>query len=247
MGYLRSSAALMMAFLVFLNLGLAGCGKKQAPAVGKEAPAVQKKAVEASVGTGQADAPAAGTEGVAPTPSMAPITEERTFYDFEGDLQGWEVPQWALGKTDHVAKEVSVSQDVASHGKSSMKVLVDFYGGAWTAGLVEIQQYLDLSGYRVIRADLYLPPDAPIGLKGKLILTVGDNWKFVEMNGSIPLMPGEWVTVTANIEPGSYDWKRVVPDEEFAKDVRKIAVRVESNNKPKYAGVYYVDNVRVGR
>ncbi|MDI7269610.1 MAG: DUF3857 domain-containing protein, partial [Myxococcota bacterium] len=33
-------------------------------------------------------------------PSRTPITEERTFYDFEGDMQGWEVPVWALGKTD---------------------------------------------------------------------------------------------------------------------------------------------------
>ena len=246
MVYLRSSAALMMAILVLINLGLSGCGGDRGPAARKEAPAAEK-GVDATAEKAGTAAPLAGSEGVPPTPSMAPITEERTFYDFEGDLQGWEVPQWALGKTDHVAKEVSISQDVASRGKSSMKVDADFYGGAWTAGLVEIQQYLDLSNYRVIRADLYIPPDAPIGLKGKLILTVGDNWKFVEMNGSVPLMPGEWVTVTASIEPGSYDWKRVVPDEEFAKDVRKIAVRVESNNKPKYTGVYYVDNVRVGR
>ena len=45
-----------------------------------------------------------------------------------------------------------------------------------------MQQYLDLSQYRVIRADLYLPEDAPMGLKAKIILTVGDNWKFVEMS-----------------------------------------------------------------
>ena len=183
-----------------------------------------------------------------PIPSTAPITEERTYYDFETvDLYGWEVPQWALGKSDYVAKSAVHSGEVASKGKASMKVDADFPGGLWTAALVEIQQYLDLSNYRVIRADIYLPPDAPIGLKAKMILTVGDNWKFVEMSRSIPLVPGEWSTITANIEPGSYDWKRVVPDENFAEDVRKIAIRIESNRKPKYVGTVYIDNVRVGR
>lgn len=247
----RSRIAAIVTLLFIVNLAVSGCGKKQeAPAAAqspKEAATVKpedKPAEEAASGTVAAVSKEAA---VIPVPSTAPITEERTFYDFEGDLAGWEVPAWALGKTDHVAKEVVLSQDFASKGTTSMKLTADFYGGAWTAALVEIQQYLDLSGYRVVRADIYLPKDAPIGLKAKLILTVGDNWKFVEMNGAVPLMPGEWATITANIEPGSYDWKRVVPDENFAKDVRKIAIRIESNNKPKYAGVLYVDNVRVGK
>lgn len=231
---------------------MAGCGKKQETPVAAQTPKAEtvtppvQKATPSPAASGTA-AVVTGEAAVIPVPSTAPITEERTFYDFEGDLAGWEVPAWALGKTDHVAKEVVLSQDFASKGTSSMKVTADFYGGAWTAALVEIQQYLDLSGYRVIRADVYLPKDAPIGLKAKLVITVGDNWKFVEMNGAVPLMPGEWSTITASIEPGSYDWKRVVPDENFAKDIRKIAVRIESNNKPKYAGVVYIDNVRVGK
>jgi hypothetical protein len=180
-------------------------------------------------------------------PSAAPTTEERTYFNFEDSLEGWEVPAWALGKADHVAKEVVVSRDMASSGRSSMKVTADFPGGVWTAALVEVQQYLDLGVYRVIKVDVYLPKTAPEGLKAKLVLTVGDNWKFVEMNGGVPLIPGEWSTITANIEPGSFDWKRVVPDEAFAKDVRKVAVSVESNGNPVYSGVFYVDNVRVGK
>ncbi len=213
----------------FLVTGLYGCARQE------EGAAALKKA---------------GDEAVkeVPVPSSAPITEERTFYNFEReDLSGWEVPMWALGKGDYVAKEVSMSKEVASKDTASMEIDADFPGGTWTAALVEIQQYLDLSRYRVISADIYIPPGAPMGLKAKIILTVGSNWKFVEMSRSIPLMPGEWVTVTANIEPGSYDWKRVVPDEEFAKDVRKIAIRIESNRKPEYTGPIYVDNVRVGR
>ena len=104
-----------------------------------------------------------------------------------------------------------------------------------------------MSPYRVISTDIYIPSDAPDGLKARFVLTVGENWKFVEMSRSVPLVPGKWVTLTANIEPGSYDWKRVVPDEAFAQDVRKIAFRVESNKKPQYTGSVYVDNVRCGK
>ncbi|MDD3088612.1 MAG: hypothetical protein PHT95_01520 [Candidatus Omnitrophica bacterium] len=246
MRYFRVTTAALVLFFVSSIFGLSGCGEKQEPA---KTSVVKQEAKAADTMTMAAQKVAEIPQTTAPAaePSQAPITEERTFYDFEGDLLGWEVPSWAAGKTDHVAKEVVVSEEIASKGKSSMKVTADFPGGSWTAGLVEIQQFLDLSKYRVIRADVYLPADAPIGLKAKLILTVGENWKFVEMNGGVPLMPGEWATISASIEPGSYDWKRVIPDEEFAKDIRKIAIRVESNNKPKYDGVFYVDNVRVGR
>ncbi|MBF0494269.1 MAG: hypothetical protein HQL28_03960 [Candidatus Omnitrophica bacterium] len=222
-----------------------GCGKKTADqaAGSKAAAANTQKTPAAQAGVPQAAAVPEAT----PTVQQKPITEEKTYFGFEDELRGWEIPAWAQSKSDYVGKSVEISQDFAKEGKSSMKVTADFTGGRWTAALVEIEQYLDLSKYRVISFDVYVPESAPMGLKANLIMTVGDNWKFVEMNQMIPLIPGQWVTITANIEPGSYDWKRVVPDENFAKDVRKLAIRVVSNNKPVYAGPIYIDNVRVGR
>ena len=226
-----SVSGLFMAGLCVIALSLNGCGGEKADSAKKETT------------TGKSTT----TQEQRPVPSNAPITQERTYYDFETDLNGWEIPMWAEGKTEYVAKEAVQSNDFASQGEGSMKMTTDFSGGMWTAGLVEIQQYLDLSGYRVVSADIYLPEGAPMGLKAKLILTVGNNWKFVEMSRSVALIPGEWVTITANIEPGSYDWKRVVPNEEFAEDVRKVAIRIESNQKPKYTGPIYIDNIRAGK
>jgi len=225
---LRSDLVLwVMVFICAASMVLAGCGKKAAvEKVEKEEMA--EKAEEQ-------------------VPSAKPITEERVFYGFENDLMGWEIPAWAESKSDYVAMQMGLSSDFASEGSNALKVETDFPGTAWAAALVEIQQYLDISRYRVIRADIYLPADAPVGLKANLILTVGSNWKFVEMNQSVPLMPGEWATISASVEPGSYDWKRVVPDKDFAQDVRKIAVRIISNRKPAYTGPVYVDNIRVGR
>ena len=53
---------------------------------------------------------------------------------------------------------------------------------------------------------------------------------------------GVWTHISANLKPGSADWKRTKPTDEFRADVRKIAVRVESS-KPAYSGPIYIDNV----
>lgn len=228
------SAGLCILCLCVFVFGLTGCGeKKEGNTAIKNVVNPEKANIEKSTEVS--------------VPSNAPITEERTYYDFETDLNGWEIPMWAMDKSDYVGKDAVIYNGIASSGDSSMRFTTDFPGGLWSAGLVEIQQYLNLSGYRVVKADIYLPEGSPQGLKAKMILTVGDNWKFVEMSRSVPLMPGEWATISANIEPGSYDWKRVVPDENFAEDVRKIAIRIESNRKPKYTGPIYIDNIRVGR
>jgi len=106
-------------------------------------------------------------------------------------------------------------------------------------------QYFDWTEFSQLACDLYIPADAPIGLKGKMILTVGDEWKWVEQSKSVALKPGEWVTIVADLKPGSIDWRRFEVDEGFRSDVRKLDIRVESNNKPAYTGPIYLDNIRV--
>ena len=133
----------------------------------------------------------------------------------------------------------------ASSGSGSMELSVEFPGGRWTGALVEIQQYLNLDGYDRISADIYLPPGCPEGLRGKIIFTVGEDWRFVEMSRSAKLVPGEWTTITASISDGSMEWKRTSVDSSFREDVRKVAIRIESNNKPAYSGPILIDNIRV--
>lgn len=184
----------------------------------------------------------------APAPPKRTITEERTLFGFEGaDLDGWEIPYWALEKDDHVGKSIEVSKDFASERESSLKINCDFTGGRWTTALIEVERYMDFSGYDQIAVDIYIPKDTPLGLRAKLIITVGEDWKFTEMTRGIPLIPGEWVAIKADISPGSYDWKRTVPDEAFRADVRKIVIRIESNKRPVYKGPVYIDNLRIGK
>jgi len=171
--------------------------------------------------------------------------EEKVLFNFEKDTQGWEVPEWALEQQDYVGKSVEVSSDFSKSGEKSLKLIANFPGKVWTAALAENFEYFDWTPYKEIACDAYIPQDAPKGLKAKIILTVGENWKFTEMSRSIPLLPGEWITISASLVPGSEDWKKTVVDDDFRKDVRKIAVRIESNRQPVYDGSIYLDNFRV--
>ena len=169
--------------------------------------------------------------------------EDKVLFGFEKDTAGWEIPEWAIEQEDYVAKTIEVSKDVANEGKQSLKVTTAFPGKVWTAALIEDFEYFDWTPYKAVSVDIYIPKEAPIGLKAKIILTVGENWKFTEMARSVSLEPGKWVTVSADLSPGSENWKRTVVDDNFRKDIRKVAVRVESNKKPEYTGPIYIDNV----
>jgi len=173
------------------------------------------------------------------------FAEARVLYDFEAGLQGWEIPDWAYEQEDYVGEALDVSGDFASEGGSSLAVTANFPGGAWKGAIVEVMEYMDWTPYETISCDIFVPADAPTGLKAKIVLTVGDSWKWAEMSRSTKLTPGEWVTITANLLPGSMDWKRLNPTDEFRADVRKIDIRVESNRKPVYNGLFYIDNIKV--
>lgn len=214
-------------------LAAAGCGKRGAG-----------EAAKTTAGTKTAQTTA---QEALPMPSTAPITEERTLFSFEQTLDGFEIPIWMEDKADNAGVSVSLSKSFASDGAQSLCLAADFPGRIWSSALVELEQYLDLTPYRQLAVDLYVPETTPLGLKAKFVLTVGEKWRWTEMVKSVPLSPGEWVTVRVSLEPGSMDWKRTQVDDEFRADIRKIVVRVESNKQPIFNGPIYIDNVRVGR
>lgn len=165
--------------------------------------------------------------------------------DFESpDPGAWKIPDWASEKADHVAREIGISTEQASKGAQSLKVTAQFPGGNWTAAVIELEDSIDLNEQSKLLVDIYVPKDAPDGLKGNVCLTYGSNWTWAESLKNIPLVPGKWVTLEIDISEGSKDWKKVRIDNEFRSDIRKLDIRVLSDKKPAYSGVFYVDNVR---
>ena len=178
-------------------------------------------------------------------------------FDFEDGDEGWSIPDWSFNQKDHKAISSEVSTDFASSGTHSLKVMCDFPGDVWTAALVdkEFEDPVDLYGYHSISVDMYLPKNAPKELMlARMILTVGEEWRFTEMRFPVQLKAGKWTTVSARLE--SYEvpdpvWKGRAEKRLFLniRKVRKVAVRIEYDIAPpyrlgtEYKGPVYIDNM----
>ena len=170
---------------------------------------------------------------------------EIVIYGFEGTLEGWAIPDWAKASTDYVARECVVSQEHKDQGQSALEIRTDFPGERWTGAYVEREvETTDWMEFSRLSVDVYVPEAAPAGLEGKIILTVGDQWQWTEMNRTVSLRPGAWTIISVKLTPGSLDWK-FFPDDGFRKSVRKVGVRVESNKGPVYRGSVFIDNMRL--
>lgn len=178
--------------------------------------------------------------------SVEACAREITLFTFEKDPQGWDIPDWAAAKQDHVARSLSVSEFNASEGRYALELSADFSGlPGWQGAYIErIADVTDWTPFSFISVDIFIPGNAPRGLRAKFILTVGDGWKWTEMNRSIPLTPGEWTVVKVDLTPESMAWRRFI-DDSFRADVKKIGIRVESNGKVQYHGPIYIDNVKL--
>ncbi len=171
------------------------------------------------------------------------LAAEIVIYGFEGGVEGWAIPDWAKFSSDYALKGVSVSKAVAQEGTSALELQAEFPGGRWAGAYVEREiDVRDWTQFRHLSVSLYVPPEAPTGLKGRIILTVGDAWQWTEMNRAVALQPGAWTSITVDLTPTSLNWKFFL-DEEFRKDVRKLGVRIESDTQPAYRGSIFVDNV----
>lgn len=171
------------------------------------------------------------------------LAAEIVIYGFEGGLEGWAIPDWAKVSSDYGLKGVSVSKTVAQEETWALELHAEFPGGRWTGAYVEREiDVRDWTQFRHLSVSVYLPPEAPAGLKGRIILTVGESWQWTEMNRAVVLQPGAWTSIEADLTPTSLNWKFFL-DESFRKDVRKLGVRIESDTQPAYRGSIFVDNV----
>lgn len=170
---------------------------------------------------------------------------ELVVYGFEDSTEGWVIPEWARTSPDYVAERLLVSRGYASEGHQALEVWADFPGGRWACAYVEREpEVTDWTPFRRLAADVYLPADAPVGLRARLILTVGPDWQWTEMRRAVPLQPGVWTVLTGSLTPGSPDWA-AAPDDRFRADVRKVGIRIEADTAPAYRGSVFIDRVRV--
>lgn len=179
------------------------------------------------------------------TPTAQALAAEVVIYSFENGEDGWVIPDWAKVSNDYVGTDLAISYEHALEGRASLALQAQFPGGRWTGSYVERQmETTDWGPFERLLLSIFLPPEAPAGLRGKIILTVGDQWQWTEQNQAVPLVPGQWTTVSVDLRAHSMDWK-FFPDDAFRRDVRKIGVRIESDKKPAYHGPIFLDDIRL--
>ena len=181
--------------------------------------------------------------------------DSKIHFDFETSNHDWIIPDWAYMQDDHVAETVEISEKVSSSGKKSLAIICDFPGDIWRAALIERKGDMDLTGYKTISADIYIPKGAQRGLiKARFILTIGEGWLFTEMRQTFFLKPEKWITVKANLESEETEksaWKGGDEKSLFhhIDKIKKIAIRIEYDAAPphrigrRYQGPIYVDNI----
>jgi len=170
---------------------------------------------------------------------------EIVLYGFEGTLDGWRIPEWAQNSSEYVAQDATASRGYAKEGHYALEVSTQFAPERWSCAYVEHEvEVTDWTPFGRLSVDVFLPADAPAGLAGRIILTVGGRWQWTEMAHAVPLPPGTWTTLTVDLKPGSMDWPFDL-DDAFRADVRKVGVRIEAEHGPSYRGSVFIDRVRL--
>lgn len=170
-------------------------------------------------------------------------------YDFETDIQDWYIPEWCFKKDDNAAVMVSVSKEKASTGQLSLKLGCKFLPLVYSQAYTEVSKkdgFYDLTGYKDIKADVFVPKEATKKFKGELVLTIlteDEEWEWTEVRKPISLVNGEWTMVSANIHVESTDWKQQITKEKRSR-VKRIGVRVSTYDNT-YTGPVYIDNIRL--
>jgi hypothetical protein len=169
-------------------------------------------------------------------------------FDFEdGELQGWDIPDWAMEQNDQVSRSLKVTDAKAYEGNYSLELECDFPGDLWTAAVVEFNREIDLTPYSKIMARIYIPKKARAeGFFQARIIFVAGPWWWIEQRHVKLLDLGKWNEIEANLDvteanQRSY-WKRKSKDGTFLKNrdnIKKIIIRIEYDASEKHAGPAY--------
>jgi len=175
-------------------------------------------------------------------------SQERMIYNCEQYINGWDIPEWPVSEEDYVSPILAVDENFLEDSFSGLKLTVAFDGDEWSAGMIETTGVFDLTLYKAISCRIYLPESAPRGIMARFIITVGDDYTWMELKRPIALTPGRHTRVKAGLRHGNNGWKTTYGGVRIAdwmkEDVRKIGIRIESNIV-EYEGPVYINDIRL--
>ncbi len=179
-------------------------------------------------------------------PVLHSAAQSEMIYNCEQALQNWNIPNWSEHKDDYVSPILALDKNFTSKGELGLKLMVNFSGDKWEAGIVETEGFFDLTLYKAITCTLYLSKKAPRNISARIVVASGKDHTWIEMNNSTKVTPGRTTKVSGNLRYGNSDWRTtegtLKMTDEIKSSIKKIAIRIESN-EAKYTGPVYIDSI----
>ena len=157
------------------------------------------------------------------------------FFDFENKGDIW---QTCPGEYNTV-NSVNLSDEVVLGGESSLKIEMEFPGEACIGKVFSS----NLSKYRALRLNLYIPGNAPEDLQVLVFLQDGE-WKWYQTK-LIALRAGKWNRLNLDVLPESKVWQNIGHDRQWSStslsSIKRIGIKLFSGHNGKIS--IYMDEI----
>lgn len=161
---------------------------------------------------------------------------EEIFFDFENETEVWKIVE----TKNNIVNNVSISTEKFLSNNKSLKITFTSQG----EGLVEKEFFKDLSIYKNIVVNVYIPENISEDLK--ICFFLQDNeWLWYQTPLFI-LKKGQWNRILLNVEPSSTIWENIGHSQPWSEktisSIRKIGIKIFSNIKGE--GIIYLDEIK---
>lgn len=127
-------------------------------------------------------------------------------------------------------KQVTRCEAPSFDSDGSLQVNVSLMGTGWSDNTFESPEMnMDMSHYREIRIQVFIPSGAPSNLMGQIFVKSGPNWTWRD-NGWHSLQQEQWTLL-------SIPTTRL----EHINNIRAIGIKIGSNSR--YSGLAYIDRI----
>ncbi|MCM8786069.1 MAG: DUF5060 domain-containing protein [Candidatus Omnitrophica bacterium] len=168
--------------------------------------------------------------------STTDFPKENTFFNFEEDIQLWKITPIK----NNCVKEVNFSNEKYIGGKRSLEIKLENYG----EGSVEKEFFKDLSVYKNIIFNIYIPKEAPDDIK--ICFFLQDNEWLWYQTPLFSLKKDQWNKITINVEPQSTFWENIGHSQPWSEkticNIRKIGIKIFFNTN--FTGSIYIDEIK---
>ncbi len=162
--------------------------------------------------------------------------QDDIFFNFEDNFQLWKITTLK----NNCVKEILLSKEKFLSGEYSLQIKLELPG----EGCVEKEFYKDLSNYKNLIFNVYVPSDAPDDLK--ICFFLQDNEWLWYQTPLFTLKKQQWNKITVSVEQNSPFWEGIGHSQPWSEkvisNIRKVGLKIYSNSKS--TSSIYIDDIK---